>query len=72
MLLGDALLEKGDEVVFADPSFASTGTSAMRHGARPCACRCADSRHDLDAMAAAVTPRTKMVIVCNPNNPTGT
>ncbi len=30
------------------------------------------SRHDLDAMAAAVTPRTKMVIVCNPNNPTGT
>ena len=31
-----------------------------------------DFTHDLEAMAAAVTPRTKMVIVCNPNNPTGT
>jgi histidinol-phosphate aminotransferase len=30
-----------------------------------------DFRHDLEAMAAAVTARTKMVIVCNPNNPTG-
>ena len=31
----------------------------------------ADGRHDLDAMAAAVTDRTKVVIVCTPNNPTG-
>jgi histidinol-phosphate aminotransferase len=32
----------------------------------------ADFRHDLDAMAAAVTPRTRLVMVCSPNNPTGT
>src|SRR5690606_22598781 len=32
----------------------------------------ADHRHDLDAMAAAITDRTRAVIVCTPNNPTGT
>jgi len=32
----------------------------------------ADETHDLEAMAAAITPRTRLVLVCNPNNPTGT
>ena len=31
-----------------------------------------DETHDLDAMAAAITPRTRLIFVCNPNNPTGT
>jgi histidinol-phosphate aminotransferase len=71
-LLGDALLDHGDEVVFADPSFmlyesicTRRDTTAVMIPLLP------DFGHDLDAMAAAVTPRTKMVIVCNPNNPTG-
>lgn len=72
MLLGDALLEKGDEVVFADPSFVVYRDICTLHEARPVPVPLVDFTHDLEAMAAAVTPRTKMVIVCNPNNPTGT
>jgi histidinol-phosphate aminotransferase len=72
MLLGDALLEKGDEVVFADPSFVVYNDVCRLHEARAVAVPLVDFTHDLEAMAAAVTPRTKMVLVCNPNNPTGT
>lgn len=72
MLLGDVLLEKDDEVVFADPSFVVYNDICLRHEARAVAVPLVDFRHDLPAMAAAVTPRTKMLIVCNPNNPTGT
>lgn len=73
ILLGDALLEPGDEVVFADPSFAVYTDVCLRREARavPVPLR-SDLSHDLEAMAAAVGPRTKMAIVCNPNNPTGT
>jgi histidinol-phosphate aminotransferase len=72
MLLGDALLEKGDEVVFAEPSFMVYNDICVRHEAVAVPVPLVDFRHDLEAMAAAVTARTKMVIVCNPNNPTGT
>jgi histidinol-phosphate aminotransferase len=72
MLLGDALLEKGDEVVFADPSFVVYNDICVRHEAVAVRVPLVSFRHDLEAMAAAVAARTKMVIVCNPNNPTGT
>jgi histidinol-phosphate aminotransferase len=72
MLLGEALLEPGDEVVFADPSFVMYGDICVRRQARARTLASIEFRHDLQAMAAAVGPRTKMVIVCNPNNPTGT
>ena len=62
----------GDEVVFAWRSFeaypiltAIAGATAVKVPLT------ADARHDLDAMAAAVTERTKVVLVCSPNNPTG-
>jgi histidinol-phosphate aminotransferase len=71
-LLGDALLDHGDEVVFADPSFMLYEDVCMRRDAKAVLIPLLpDFAHDLDAMAAAVTPRTKLVIVCNPNNPTG-
>ena len=72
MLLGEALLEAGDEVVFADPSFVMYNDICVRRGARARALPSIELRHDLEGMAAAVGLRTKMVIVCNPNNPTGT
>ncbi len=72
LYLGNALLEPGDEVVFAQPSFSLYPTTCLLHRARPTTVPLNDFRHDLDAMLAAIGPRTRMVIVCNPNNPTGT
>jgi len=70
---GDALLEPGAEVVYAWPSFsvyphlaASTGATAVTVPLDD------EDRHDLPAMAEAVTVATRLVIVCNPNNPTST
>ena len=72
MLLGDALLQKGDEVVFAEPSFVVYNDVCRLHQARAVVVPLIDFTHDLEAMVAAVTSRTKMLVVCNPNNPTGT
>ena len=66
-------LNRDDEIVYAWRSFeaypiiaATAGATSVRVPNRP------DHGHDLAAMAAAVTPRTRLVLVCNPNNPTGT
>jgi histidinol-phosphate aminotransferase len=71
-LLAHAVLERGDEVVLATPSFTSYRDVIDIRGAIPVAVPLVDHTHDLEAMAAAVTPRTKLIFVCNPNNPTGT
>jgi len=69
----DALLEPGAEVVYAWPSFSVYPQLAAQSGARPIEVPLdADYRHDLDAMAREVTVATRLVLVCNPNNPTGT
>jgi histidinol-phosphate aminotransferase len=67
-----AYCEAGDEVVYAWRSFEAypiavsvTGATSVRVPLD------GDGRHDLDAMAGAVTERTKVVVVCSPNNPTG-
>jgi histidinol-phosphate aminotransferase len=69
----EAMLEPGAELVYAWPSFsmypqlaALTGASAIRVPLD------AEGRHDLEAMAQEVTHATRMVLVCNPNNPTAT
>lgn len=68
-----ALLEPGDEVVYAWRSFEAYPIAvAVAGGTSVPVPLTADARHDLPAMAAAVTQRTKAVIVCSPNNPTGT
>ena len=62
----------GDEVVFAWRSFEAYPIITRVAGATPVAVPLTpDARHDIDAMAAAVTERTRMVLVCSPNNPTG-
>lgn len=63
----------GDEVVYAWPSFAMYPVVTAGMGARAVAVPLtAGLVHDLPAMRAALTPNTRVVMVCNPNNPTGT
>ena len=70
---GAALCEEGDELVYAWPSFSIYPYVAPLSGAREIRVPLNDGdQHDLDAMLAEVTAATKLVIVCNPNNPTAT
>ncbi|HEY8473547.1 MAG TPA: histidinol-phosphate transaminase [Natronosporangium sp.] len=71
--LAKATCLPGDEILYSWRSFeaypiitAATGATSVRVPNRP------DHGHDLPAMADAITDRTRMVLVCNPNNPTGT
>ena len=67
------MLEPGAEVVYAWPSFSIYPHLAAMTGARAIEVPLNDAQeHDLDAMASEVTAATRMVIVCNPNNPTAT
>jgi histidinol-phosphate aminotransferase len=69
----DALLERGAEIVYAWPSFSMYPHLAAQSGARAIEVPLdSDGRHDLEAMAREVTAATRMVLVCNPNNPTAT
>lgn len=64
--------EPGDEVVYAWRSFEAYPIVVALAGANSVQVPLdADSRHDLDAMAAAITDKTRLVLVCTPNNPTG-
>ncbi len=68
-----AMLEPGAELVYAWPSFSIYPHLAAMTGARAIAVPLdEDGRHDLEAMAAEVTAATRMLLVCNPNNPTAT
>lgn len=68
-----ATCAQGDEVVFAWRSFEAYPILTRIAGAEPVQVPLdAELRHDLDAMISAITERTKLIFVCNPNNPTGT
>ena len=70
--LGHAYLQPGDEVVVAKHSFAVYRLMAQLFGAKVVDVPDPGFIADLDAMLAAITPRTKEVFIANPNNPTGT
>jgi histidinol-phosphate aminotransferase len=70
--LVQAFCEPDDEVVYAWRSFEAYPIGVTAAGARSVQVPVtADGRHDLDAMAAEITDRTRVVLVCTPNNPTG-
>lgn len=71
-LLGHALVGPGDEVVMGLPAFVVYKLVTLAFGGKPVEVPLVNHRHDLNALRAAITPRTKLVFVCSPNNPTGT
>jgi len=69
----EIMLEPGAEIVYAWPSFSMYPHLAAMTGARAITVPLDDDgRHDLEAMAREVTHATRIVLICNPNNPTGT
>jgi len=66
-------VEKGDEVILADPSFIKYKLAVQASGGISKEIPLTeDYRHDLASMAEAVTEKTKVIFICDPNNPTGT
>ena len=73
MSAADALLEPGAELIYAWPSFSIYPHVAAQSGARAIEVPLDENDlHDLDAMAREVTAATRLILICNPNNPTGT
>jgi histidinol-phosphate aminotransferase len=71
-LLCVAFLREGDQAVMAEGTFISYLLRTQVMGGEVVRVALRDQTHDLPAMAGAVTPRTRLLFVCNPNNPTGT
>ncbi|WP_213583217.1 histidinol-phosphate transaminase [Paenibacillus sp. J2TS4] len=72
LMIARAFFEAGDETVMASHTFPQYKHNAEIEGAVCIEVPLKDGTHDLDAMLAAITERTKVVWICNPNNPTGT
>ena len=68
----EAVGEPGAEIVYAWRSFEAYPLLVGLSGATSVQVPLKDETHDLDAIAEAITENTRMVLVCNPNNPTGT
>ncbi len=65
-------LRPGDEAVMAAPSFVVYSMAVRAVGGKAVQVPLKNLAHDLDSMAAAITPGTRMIFIANPNNPTGT
>jgi histidinol-phosphate aminotransferase len=70
--IGKAFLGPGDEIVTARHAFVVYKLMATLFGAKTIEVADPNFAHDLEAMAAAITPKTKEIFIANPNNPTGT
>src|SRR5580658_10314349 len=68
----EAVGEPGTEVIYAWRSFEAYPTLADLAATESVRVPLRDETHDLAAMADAITPRTRLILICNPNNPTGT
>ncbi len=70
--LGHAFLDRGDDVIASEHAFVAYKLVAAVFGARTIEVPSSDFRHDLDGIISAITPKTRLIFVANPNNPTGT
>jgi len=70
--LGHAFLDRGDEIITSEHAFVVYRLVAAGFGARTLEVPSPDFRHDLDGIIAALTPKTRLIFIANPNNPTGT
>jgi histidinol-phosphate aminotransferase len=70
--LGHAFLNRGDDVIASEHAFIAYKLVAAVFGARTIEVPSPDLRHDLDGIVAAITPKTRLIFIANPNNPTGT
>ncbi|CAM2799431.1 histidinol-phosphate transaminase [Paenibacillus sediminis] len=71
-LTARAFFVQGDETIMADQTFSVYKSNSDIEGAVSIEVPLKDGTHDLDAMLSKVSPKTKIVWICNPNNPTGT
>ncbi len=70
-MLARALLQPGDQVIVPQPSFLMYTIVAQSYGAEPIRVPLTNMAIDLNSILSRVTPRTRIIFVCNPNNPTG-
>ena len=70
-LLAEAFLHEGEEAVLPTPSFVTYRYVVQLMGAKALEVPLKDGAMNLEGMAAAVNPKTKLIVLCNPNNPTG-
>ncbi|WP_445491415.1 histidinol-phosphate transaminase [Niallia sp. 03133] len=71
-LLTRSYIAENDEVIMPDVTFPRYETNVLIEGGSPVLVPLIDGVHDLDSMYKAITDKTKMIVICNPNNPTGT
>src|SRR6476659_1627406 len=69
---GHAFLDRGDEIITSEHAFVVYKLVAAVFGATTIEVPSPDFHHDLDGIVAAITPKTRLIFIANPNNPTGT
>ena len=72
LMMACAFVNERDEVIMADPTFSVYTNVTQIVGGKSIKVRLKDFTHDLDGMLKKVNRKTKLVFICNPNNPTGT
>ena len=70
--LGHAFLDRDDDLITSEHAFIAYKLVGAVFGARTIEVPSPDLRHDLDGIIAAITPKTRLIFIANPNNPTGT
>ncbi|AWH77902.1 TPA: histidinol-phosphate transaminase [Clostridioides difficile] len=72
-LIGEAFINRGDEVIYCNPTFPSYRTATIKNEGIPVEVPLTeDYKYDLQGILDRITDKTKLICVCNPNNPTGT